>query len=454
MQRLMVQRFMAIESAEVEVTNMLILIGEQASGKSTLAKLIYFFKSLREEYVTLLVDSDNSDLDIQKAFWAVIGRKFYRIFGSIQKLAKFDIRFYFSEQKYIQLQQGEFDDGRKKLVIKLEPNDWFQNLLYREGPRLLQALQSVQTRRYDFENVTYRRVLRDITSFAYQSFDDSAQTLVFHPAGRNATVAFNDFFEQAFSQFLAVSGEKSRGYSEAEAASPAPSDPLLRDVYLMYQFMQHVATIKSIFRGNDFSSLLLDRSDHNLNEQNNNSAAHLLADKASQILRGTYTHNGYEKILFAGGEVPLSDASSGQQEAIRILQDIFLVVLNQENACRIIEEPEAHLFPEAQKLLLEMIAIMLNSTNSQVTLTTHSPYILSVANILLFTYQVKGSHDAQNGNLGIKPQDCRVYVLTGKGKCHSVLDKNTGLIDQNILDSVSMELANQFSQLYQMYLEM
>lgn len=194
MQRLIVQRFMAIEYAEVEVTNMLVLIGEQASGKSTLAKLIYFFKSLREEYVTLLIDSDNSDSDIQKAFWAVIGRKFYRIFGSIQKLAKFDIQFYFSEQKYIQLQQGEFDDGRKKLVIRLEPYDWFQNLLYKEGPRLLKALQRVQTRRYDFENAVYRRVLRDITSYAYQSFDDSAQTLVFHPAGRNATVAFNDFF--------------------------------------------------------------------------------------------------------------------------------------------------------------------------------------------------------------------------------------------------------------------
>ncbi|MCB8950633.1 MAG: AAA family ATPase [Ardenticatenales bacterium] len=454
MQRLIVRDFMAVNQAELEVANTLLLIGEQASGKSTLAKLIYFFKSLRDEYVALLVDSDGPDLHLQRAFWALIGKKFYRIFGSIQKLAKFDIKYYFSEQKHIHLCQGEFPDGRKKLVITISGNDWYYELTQGEGKRLLQQLHRYSEKRFDFESAAYRRTLRDVASFTFRSFVDDTQTLVFHPAGRNATVAFNDFFEQAFSQSLAVSIGTSDSYGEDEFSSPIPTSSatkLDKDIYLMYQFMRHVANIKTVFRGNDFESLIGDKIAREFNGSNSrgNPALPLLIAKVNQILKGTYDHSNYEKIKFDGGEVSLTDASSGQQEVIRILQDIFLVVLNKEKGCRIIEEPEAHLFPTAQKLLLEMIALMINSTNSQIVLTTHSPYILSVINILLFTHQVKGKDD----QLWLEPDQCRVYALTSDGHCHSVLDTETKLIDQNVLDSVSLELANHFNRLYQMFLE-
>ncbi len=47
MQKIIIKNFGAIEYAEIEIKKVLVLIGEQASGKSTIAKLIYFFKSLR-----------------------------------------------------------------------------------------------------------------------------------------------------------------------------------------------------------------------------------------------------------------------------------------------------------------------------------------------------------------------------------------------------------------------
>ncbi len=49
MQKIIINNFGAIQNAEIEVNKILILIGEQASGKSTIAKLIYFFKSLRDD---------------------------------------------------------------------------------------------------------------------------------------------------------------------------------------------------------------------------------------------------------------------------------------------------------------------------------------------------------------------------------------------------------------------
>jgi predicted ATPase len=53
MQKIIIKNFGAIEYAEIEIKKVLVLIGEQASGKSTIAKLIYFFKTLRDDILFL-----------------------------------------------------------------------------------------------------------------------------------------------------------------------------------------------------------------------------------------------------------------------------------------------------------------------------------------------------------------------------------------------------------------
>ena len=53
----------------------------------------------------------------------------------------------------------------------------------------------------------------------------------------------------------------------------------------------------------------------------------------------------------------------------------------------IVEEPEAHLFPEAQKKIAEALGIFGNGGN-EVFVTTHSPYILGAFNNLLYASRV------------------------------------------------------------------
>ncbi len=57
MQKIIIKNFRQIPYAEIEIKKLLLLIGEQASGKSTLAKLIYFFKSLKEDYFNLVYEN-------------------------------------------------------------------------------------------------------------------------------------------------------------------------------------------------------------------------------------------------------------------------------------------------------------------------------------------------------------------------------------------------------------
>ena len=63
-------------------------------------------------------------------------------------------------------------------------------------------------------------------------------------------------------------------------------------------------------------------------------------------------------------------------------------VLYNEVIFRVIEEPEAHLHPIAQKHLMHIIALMRNHINSQIVITTHSPYLLAVLKNLLTAGQL------------------------------------------------------------------
>lgn len=65
------------------------------------------------------------------------------------------------------------------------------------------------------------------------------------------------------------------------------------------------------------------------------------------------------------------------------------ILPEQKKVYIIIEEPEAHLFSVAQRDVVELVAIVLNETKSKAIITTHSPYILTSANVLLYANKVE-----------------------------------------------------------------
>jgi hypothetical protein len=165
--------------------------------------------------------------------------------------------------------------------------------------------------------------------------------------------------------------------------------------------------------------------------------------------------------------IDIQNASSGQQESIRILQDIFLNILDNLPILRIIEEPEAHLFPVAQKNLIELLTIMVNQNDdNQLIITTHSPYVLSVFNNLLFAKRVVDKNtDAKSEVTEIIPEDCwlnaqdfTAYSLGNQfwddediSYCESIFNSEVGMIKQNYLDTISEMLGGEFNQLYSIH---
>ena len=66
---------------------------------------------------------------------------------------------------------------------------------------------------------------------------------------------------------------------------------------------------------------------------------------------------------------------------------LFYYLLEGKPSCIILEEPEAHLYPDSQKYMAEALATFAH-VGSQVIVTTHSPYILGEFNNLLYAAEI------------------------------------------------------------------
>ncbi len=455
MQKIHIKNFGPITGdVEIDISQMLVLIGEQASGKSTISKLIYFFKSLKEDLFGLIFNNLDTDEDIRISFIKEIQLKFYKFFGATKHQSNFKITYFYNKNKNIELTLNP----DKYLHVKFDKD--FYGEIGDEVRTLLQAIKLPTNGKNAYELIAieqskgkYLDRLRDIVDGLFQD----SRTSLFVPAGRNITVTYSEQFKLNFFNDLTLDSKKEKGIEDSNQSV---------DIHLMLEFLKKMETIKEVFRDNDFDTLI----DRELHFKNIDEAYTKVLLSAKQIifdiLKGKYVHNEQgERIVFNTQKnqyVHLNNASSGQQESVRILQDIFLILLNKQDVFRIIEEPEAHLYPLAQKKLIELLAMVLNYTDSQIIITTHSPYILSVVNNLIFaksihTLKVESSV-AVNGfelpeNTMIDPTKFRAYGIKNKEEWEfvSIFDKSTNLINQNYLDEISEIVGSEFDEMFELY---
>ena len=177
----------------------------------------------------------------------------------------------------------------------------------------------------------------------------------------------------------------------------------------------------------------------------------LVEKRIASILSGNYerdTTGGYI-VHQDGRRVAVRNTSSGQQEALPLLLALPEIVLTNGRGFTVfIEEPEAHLYPTAQRDVVHLMAAVTDlfgsAEGSQYVLTTHSPYILSALNNLMYGGKiVKYSPDKKNKVTAILPEQVlvdpahvRAYMMEGGGAT-SIIDPQSGLIEAKQLDTAS-----------------
>ncbi len=133
----------------------------------------------------------------------------------------------------------------------------------------------------------------------------------------------------------------------------------------------------------------------------------------------------------------------------------------------IIEEPELNCFPETQKKVVQFFMGSLNSYNSvfndnhkyptSLIVTTHSPYILTSLNNLMYAYQVGQTHKTEVSKIvpekyWVNPDDVRCYLME-KEDYKLIMNEEDGLIDASYIDDVSNNLNNHYLRINEIKLK-
>lgn len=423
--RLHVRRFGPIEECELPVRELTVLIGEQASGKSTLAKLVHFFESLPE-----LIAENGARLAIGeplKNFEKLVRGRIQDCFGSVPQTGETLIEYDYWQKIRMRI-SGDPKTGY--FQVHLSP------LLQQEVAHRIKAELLVKRSRRT------RGLLepQDPLSSGHDLFWDQLKfelmlhapaTCVFVPASR--------------SLLSLLSTDLLLGHAGAV-------DPM------MVQFARLVRRLR-LMSGASMEKQIADEIHASVREQPVEvPRAQAAIRLAERILRGRYVFEGGDESLVipGGGRIPLRFASSGQQEAVWIVLLLFWLILDGVHSTVVLEELEAHLYPFAQRHLTELLvlctnAVGLSESRNAAVLTTHSPYVLTALNNLIRAHQV-GSQSKKKGKQVGKIIDPQLWLdpahvgawFVENGALRSIIDPELNLIRAEEIDGVSAALNADF----------
>ena len=427
--KILIRNFGPIKDAEIHLNNNFqILIGSQASGKSTLCKIVYFCQKIRDYTLEFLMNSEqftkNNKNEYFNNYLKYMTKQFIGCFGTTKHMQKFRITYLFDEKKieiclnndgYVRF---SFNDILKMEIYSLieEASDMFLNRLNNEVASIM-------------DNITAIGVMkRHLTEVLFSIFKNEAE-IIYIPAGRS---------------LLATMSEQLHDISVSEMD------------LTMQEFVKLIRATKSQF-GTKIPEMVQNYT-KTVKGQINNSAVTHAYELIKKILKADYVNDSDgEKIYFDEHHwVKLMYGSSGQQEALWILMLTLIIILENRRAFVVIEEPEAHLFPIAQKDMISLIALMVNATDSRVIITTHSPYILTSSNILLYSEKVENNYRGEEKP--VIPRSIRLSyhkfaaykVENAADSLTSLMDENSHMISTDYIDKVSEITNNELEHLLDM----
>lgn len=135
-------------------------------------------------------------------------------------------------------------------------------------------------------------------------------------------------------------------------------------------------------------------------------------------------------------------------EQKKILQDANnkLQSIINSRFINIVEEPEQNLFPDSQIKVVEMLVKSLNSSETNcLFMSTHSPFVLSALNNLIYANKISSKNIGKN--LQLSGNECSAYRVEN-GNIVNVFNSEFGIIDTGLIDDCATLLNKQYDTLY------
>lgn len=428
MERIIINQLGPITHCELEVNEFMVFTGPQASGKSTIAKSIFFFKNIKNILLTqinkrFLQDKDMMELSTKNRLLKEIRSNFLQTFGTTWCMDNnMMIEYYYTDQIYIKICLKEDPIAPNYIWIDLSEElvGFLNKYDYLPIDKLI----------YAYDN---GEIKKEIAAF----FADDSE-VIYIPAGRSMMTLFSS---QLMYMYSVMNDDQKRSLD-----------------YCTQNYLERIMQLKPSF-SNSLESLIknkIELTDMKIQKDILQQCSELM----KKILHGEYRNVDGEERLQVSKEkyVKINFASSGQQEAVWILNVVFYYLLNNKKSYFIIEEPESHLFPDAQKLITELISLAQNGGN-KILLTTHSPYILGTINNLLYANKIRkvvDRHKLQEIIHCYKWLDVRkmsaYYVEYGDMK--SCLDEEFEAINNEVIDCASEDINLDYEKMVQLKSDM
>lgn len=437
--RLIIENFGPIKKATIEVKDMMVFIGPQASGKSTLAKLI-----------TILDD---------------INFKQNKTISLKEELEKYNIHSFLKKTSYIEYHTASFSfKYQNAKEFKFDIHDIANKI----GPDSFDKKST-------FKVNTFQLII-DVTDYMLTGIRlDDKNNILIREIQKNPSYGLNTKLESIV--------------LEVNETDLAKSIMLLfeKNVDDIHEWINLLEIVKQVFSlihpldslyipaertmlpllvaniggliSNDIlipkNILVAVQQFEKALQQINSIDLDIIGDLRYKNAGGVsyIYHNTNQKTL-------LSDSSSGIQSFLPILLLVegSLKSENFINLNYVVEEPELNLYPEAQYNLVKYLVNRCLETTREIQtknliITTHSPYILSSINNLLLAYSkgriLKDSvKEIINEESWINPEHFNAYEVKN-GTVKKIFSKKLGLIEDNMIDEVSEIIMEDFKVLAQ-----
>jgi hypothetical protein len=391
-----------LKNAELPLSKINLLIGPQASGKSLAAKLIYFCKSYPKEMINGVFEG----LTLQRLHEKLTSR-LSDYFGAAMSAGPFEV-CYHNGDEHLRITRARGRAAKTEIEVSPFFKGEYSSMRRTYGKQAAKIEDSAADEGVD---LTIRLQIRYYEKLAGHFSGRWGVQQIFVPAGRS----YFSFLHGSIFSLL---------------SNNIPLDPFVREFGSSYERYKNYA-----FR-----------------DAPKNAKSIALADTSS-ILKGRYERDRGEDFIrtLDDRRVPVSSSSSGQQEVLPLLVMLhyFMRMRTPLGGRSVyVEEPEAHLFPDTQKQLVELLvhAVRSGRSSSQVVLTTHSPYVCAAINNLILAGDVVAAGGTVQGitanEANILFEDISALSLVD-GKARSIMDSEARLIDTRYLDSISEEFVHQ-----------
>lgn len=392
-----IKRLGPIAEARIDPGPLTILIGEQASGKSLIAQVVFFFraiKSLSARYYTPEL--------ISKPKWQ----------ESLVKSILDDLRG---------VPFGYFADGSANLKYKAGKIEWTVNVY--KSNRMVSLNQQFKLYLEELAE-SWKKKKGDLGSqwSLEHLFIPTERSVFTRLAGKAPTVLYAEHQPltlRLFAEYLEIA----------------------KDIYSKLAAMMGKPKLENLL-GADWSKTV----EFVLNQQEKaiQGEAYVPAHGA-KLWKWKIRGEQNKKLI-----IPLEATSSGQMEAWPFFVISATMGSLIRNMAVYFEEPETHLHPQAQVEVMKTIAF-LTGRDHHFMITTHSPFLLYATNNMIQRYyarQKKGfDHQPDNNHeIMLDPSMVRAYRIKGSSK--NLLEPGgLNLIDLSEIEKVADELGGEFDNL-------